>query len=169
MRLKIKGSYRKAARDFNDQLKSVPQVAETWTRTMTAYHQHLLLDYLESQGRAGGAPPPLSAATRSLYEQRGEPDGSGIRDHIKTEVGRNGNRWWGRVYIDTDKASLIARVQNAGAIIPVTDAMRGFLAAHGIYLKSSTTFIEIPARKFWTNSSVRAQRLARRRLKKILR
>lgn len=169
MKIRVKGGYGRAAKDIQKQVEDIPKIAESWTRSITEYHYRILLSYLETQGRAGGASPPLSDATRHLYSQRGEPDGSGIRDHIRREVGRTNNRWWGRVYIEGDDPSLVARVQDQGAIIQVTDAMRGFLAAHGIFLKQSTLFIEIPARHFWSDSQKRAHRLARRRLKKIMR
>jgi hypothetical protein len=40
----------------------------------------------------------------------------------------------------------IAAVQFKGATIRVTEAMRGYLGAHGLHLKKSTTHLTIPAR-----------------------
>lgn len=42
----------------------------------------------------------------------------------------------------------IAAVQEFGARIPVTDKMRGYLAAKGLYLRKDTTHIIIPERSF---------------------
>lgn len=48
---------------------------------------------------------------------------------------------------DDPELSKIAAIQEYGAVIPVTDRMRGFLsAAYGIHLKKSTTQIVIPPR-----------------------
>jgi len=41
-----------------------------------------------------------------------------------------------------------ASIHEYGAVIPVTPAIRGYMAAHGFPLKASTNFIHIPARPF---------------------
>lgn len=43
---------------------------------------------------------------------------------------------------------MIARVQEFGLQIKVTDKMRGYLAANGLYLKKTTEFINIPERSY---------------------
>lgn len=42
----------------------------------------------------------------------------------------------------------VASIQEFGATIKVTDKMRGYLATQGIFLKKSTTTINIPERSF---------------------
>jgi len=102
---------------------------------------------LEDQGR-GGQGPPLSKATLKIYAQAGDPDGRALLDRI--ELTRYSNRVI--VGIPDGKPTTIARVQDRGAIIPVTDAMRGYLAAHGIHLRQSTQYIQVPPRGFWTRA-----------------
>jgi hypothetical protein len=164
--IKIKGSYKKFNEDVKTHLNEARDLGLQWINASTAQHYEILLAYLETQGR-GGAPPPLSPITRQLYSRVGEPDGSGIRNHIKVETGRSKNRYWGRVYIADGKPAMIAKVQNDGAIIRVTDAMRGYLAANGVFLRSSTQFIEIPGRHFWDNSQKEAQRRAAKSLRAL--
>lgn len=102
------------------------------------------------QGEDQSMPPSLSTATYKIRKTYGEPDGSGIRDHVKISYDRDfrGNLT-ASVYIDDPKASLVASVQERGAIIPVTDKMRGKLAYAGIFIRSDTTHIRIPGRYAW--------------------
>jgi hypothetical protein len=111
--------------------------------------ERLYLDYLENQGETGGSPPPLSSATRLIYETTGEPDGSGIRDHVTVSYSKVGNSTIATLGIPEGKPTMIAKVQNEGAVIGVTERMRGFLAYCGIFLKESTTQIVIPGRHAW--------------------
>jgi hypothetical protein len=110
------------------------------------------LEKLGNQGRPGGAPPSLSAATRYLYQQIGWPDGSGVRNHIQIEQGRTRSGAIAKVGIPKGKPTMIAKVQDRGAIIQVTPKMRGWLAAHGIFLRAETSHIIIPARYAWRDS-----------------
>jgi hypothetical protein len=104
---------------------------------------------LETQGR-GGQGPELSDLTKRIYDQVGEPDGSGIRNHLEVSYKKLGSRQTAVLGLPQGKPSIVARVQNEGATIPVTDSMRGYLsAALGIHLKASTTHIVVPGRKFW--------------------
>jgi hypothetical protein len=55
--------------------------------------------------------------------------------------------------IPDGKPTIVAKVQNDGATIQVTDKMRGYLsAALGIHLNASTTHIVVPGRYFWDNA-----------------
>lgn len=54
----------------------------------------------------------------------------------KVQVGVFGEQAW------------LAGIHEYGCNIPVTDKMRKWLAAHGLYLKKSTTVIHIPERSF---------------------
>lgn len=71
-------------------------------------------------------------------------------NHKKARVGYFGDDYSGGKI--TTKG--IARVQEFGVDIAVTDKMRGYLSAvHDIHLKASTTHIHIPERSFLRNGS----------------
>lgn len=114
-------------------------------------------DHLASQGR-GGAPPPLTETTKHIYSIDGEPDGSGIRDHIRVKAGWEGNRYTAILGILDGKPTLVAKVQNDGCIIPVTQAMRGYFAArYGIFFKPEKKYLVVPGRHFWDDSLEKTQ------------
>lgn len=148
-------------------LRKLPTAAsdwgEQWAKDSVNNLDRIYRNHLETQGR-GGEPPPLSEATRELYRQMGDPDGSGIRNHITLEYEETPHGFKAVFGIPEGRPSMIARVQDQGAIIPVSQRMRGFLAVHGIFLKATTTHIEIPARYSWSKSNRRAKAEARRRL-----
>lgn len=124
-----------------------------------------LVKNLQEQGR-GGELPDLSDATKQIYEIDGEPDGSGLTDHIQVSVSKKGKTWVGTVSIPSGKPSLIAAVQESGATIPVSDRMRGFLAIRGIYLRNTTNYIYVPGRRFWSKAKADTKRFTRRRLRR---
>jgi hypothetical protein len=133
-------------------LKSIEKMNDRgWTEKCAKYLNTLYLDHLENQGR-GGSPPSLSDATRIIYEATGEPDGSGIRNHIQITYSASDKGSIAIFGIPEGKPSLVARVQDRGAVIPVTERMRGFLAHCGIFLKDSTTTIFVPGRHSWSES-----------------
>lgn len=51
-------------------------------------------------------------------------------------------------YMSGGENQMIAAVHEFGVTIPVTDKMRGYLGAHGLHLKKTTTQIIIPERSF---------------------
>lgn len=122
--------------------------------------------HLATQGR-GGAPPPLSQITRDLYSQLGDPDGSGIRNHIRTGTAVEGASTTAYLGILDGKPTMVAKVQDRGATIPVTEKMRGFLAAHGIFLRATTTHIVIPPRRSWSDSIHAVRGRAKKRLNRL--
>lgn len=167
MAIKVQGSYKPLSKRLKHIMRTMPGEGERWVHESTEEHRKILIGHLDHQGR-GGQPPPLSDATKKIYEQSGEPDGSGIRDHIVTEYRATRHLFRGLVGIPKGKPGLVAQVQDQGAIIRVTEKMRGYLAAHGIFLRQDTEYIEIPARKFWQQSLRRAKTRAIRRLQRIL-
>lgn len=122
---------------------------------------------LEGQGR-GGTPPPLSQMTTKIYQQAGEPDGSGIRNHLTVEYKQTSRHTTAILGIPDGQPTIVAKVQNDGCSIAVTDKMRGFLAAeYGIFLRATTTHIVVPPRHFWDDAlKVTSERL-RDRLRSI--
>ena len=144
------------------------KAAEAATRNAAKLMETKLRENLESQGREGGHPPPLSEMTKDIYARSGEPDGSGIRDHIEIITYRRGGRQFSTVGIHSGRPSIIAQVQNNGATIAVTDKMRGYLSAKfGIHLKASTTHIVIPGRSFWDDAFKEASAELKRELTRI--
>lgn len=59
----------------------------------------------------------------------------------------------------------IARVQEEGATIEVTPAMRAYLHAEGLHLRADTTHVVIPARPFVAPGIAKARRPTRELLK----
>lgn len=164
MEIKVTGSFKVLAKKLRAAPQRLGRLGEAFVQETTADMERTYRDRLGGQGRPGGEPPPLSEITRHLYSQLGEPDGTGVRNHIRTEVERVGITTTGTMGILEGKPSMIARIQDEGCIIPVTPKMRAFLAAYGVYLKASTQFIEIPARHAWSHSLSDVERRSRERL-----
>jgi hypothetical protein len=150
---------------------SVLSVGQRWAEDSARMTQENYRRLLETQGRDGGTPPPLSSATRYLYEQLGEPDGSGIRNHMEVVYRKT---LYGAIAvfgIPKGKPTMIAKVQDRGAVIFVTQAMRGWLAVHGIYLRADTTHIVIPSRHAWSQairkSKIEAKKTLKRRIRQL--
>ena len=161
---------------LRQRLSQIPEGAialgEQWSKDMAHRLRDQCLSHLETQGRPGGEPPSLSKATEYLYEQLGEPDGSGIRDHIEVpNIPPKNRRASSVVGIPKGRPTMIGKVQDRGAVIPVTPKMRGWLAAHGIFLRRDTLHIVIPARNWWSSSLEENNRHAKRefsrRMKKL--
>lgn len=152
---------------LQDKLERMPfnvtRFGQRWVTRSSYYAAHHFRHNLETQGR-GGAPPPLSDLTLELYNIRGNPDGSGIRNHIAVVIDRDGNTWTGTMGVPAGKPTMITRVQNDGATIPVTPAMRGWFAHQGIFLRESTTHFDIPGRRAWSTAQQESQKFAKKEL-----
>lgn len=135
----------------------VQESAQDLTAT---YRVHLM-----TQGRSG-APPPLSSATEYMYSQYGEPDGSGILNHIEfgSDTSSKGAIAW--MGVPNGQPTIVAIVQDKGATISVTPKMRGFLATRGIFLRADTMAIVVPGRGSWSNSIHSAARKAKAAFKR---
>lgn len=139
-----------------------------WVLVSANRLDELIREHLKSQGR-GGTPPPLSEMTKQIYEIAGEPDGSGIHNTLEQYFRKEKNAFVAGVGIPEGKPTIIAKVQDEGAVIPVTDKMRGFMAANfGIYLRAETTHIVIPGRNFWSQSVKQAQSDAKKELSRFM-
>lgn len=162
-----KGSYRKLIDKLERQPREVPRKGAKWAGEAVDGLNKRVREHLAEQGR-GGEPPPLSAMTRRIYDIDGEPDGSGIVNHLTLEYRKRGSKVIAILGIPQGKPTIVAKVQDRGATIEVTDKMRGFLAAaYGIYLKATTTHIQIPGRHFWEYSVRATNREATRKLKRL--
>lgn len=117
--------------------------------------------YVATQGRSGSESPPLSPATEFIYSQYGEPDGSGILNHIETGANASSKGAIAWVAVPKGKPTIVAIVQDKGATISVTPKMRGFLATRGIFLRANTMAIVVPGRGSWSNSIHSAVRKAK--------
>jgi hypothetical protein len=139
-----------------------------WTIVSARRLDEIIREHLKGQGR-GGAPPPLSDMTKHIYQIAGEPDGSGIHNTLEQYSRQEGNVFVAGVGIPEGEPTIIAKVQDEGAVIPVTQKMRGFLAANfGIYLKAETSHIIIPGRNFWNESIKQAHSEAKKELAKFM-
>lgn len=136
-----------------DQLQNLPAQSRQVMRKAGQQFHDSLRQNLAQQGR-GGAPPPLSGATRRIYDTDGEPDGSAILDHIVLEpFSETATQGVAIVGVAKGKPTMLMMIQNDGCVIPVSEKMRGFLAArYGIFLKHDTLVIVIPGRGVWENT-----------------
>jgi hypothetical protein len=132
---------------------------ESANNLATTYRSHL-----ENQGRSG-APPPLSSATEYMYSQYGEPDGSGILNHIEVSSHASSKSAIAWMAIPSGQPTIVAIVQDKGATISVTPKMRGFLASRGIFLRADTMAIVVPGRGSWSDSIHSAVRKAKAALR----
>ncbi|MGB3203667.1 MAG: hypothetical protein WBB28_01625 [Crinalium sp.] len=140
---------------FNKLDKLEHNVARVGEETMSNAARHMnwhVRNNLATQGR-GGEGPELSSMTLHIYEIDGQPDGSGIRNHLTLDFKQRGNRFTATLGIPEGKPTMVAKVQNDGAIIPVTEKMRSFLKSrYRIGLGEKTSHIIVPGRKFWDNA-----------------
>lgn len=126
------------------------------------------IDRLRSQGRSGDQTDPLSGATYKIYSQMGNPNGSGVINHLSIIQLKNKNTMGHAMAIASGKPTMIAIVQNNGVTIGVTDKMRGFLASQGVYLKQSTIAINIPSRKSFELALAKTQKESPRILRNLM-
>jgi hypothetical protein len=169
MSLKSTGSFKKLTDRLTRLQQTLPEAGSKWAAKSAETMDKKVREHLDKQGR-GGTPPPLTSMTRKIYATDGEPDGSGIVNHLTLEYHTEGSRTVVTLGIPQGKPTMIAKVQDRGETIAVTDKMRGFLAAaYGIYLKESTTHINIPGRHFWEASLKATNRQAYRELRKLFR
>ncbi|QLE46402.1 hypothetical protein FD723_40025 (plasmid) [Nostoc sp. C052] len=144
----------------------LPELGKIWATNCAQFFNTRYREHLRTQGR-GGAGPRLSPVTLYLYNRRGNPDGSGIRNFIEIESATEGNKFRIVFGIKAGRASMIAKVQDRGATIKVTERMRGFLARNGVFLRRSTTHINVPGRRSWSETSERTREYAKSTLKEI--
>ncbi len=146
--------------------KQVGDKGEQWVKECVEDFDRTYREHLRTQGR-GGQPPPLSPLTREIYSKVGEPDGSGIRNHICTDVERKKHSTTGMFGILDGKPTAVAKMQDHGAVVPVTMKMRNFLATIGIYLNPNTTHFVIPPRYSWRNTHRDVMQRSKRKLKQL--
>ena len=145
--------------------KQVIPTGQRWAEESAQNFEQIYRSHLANQGR-GGAPPPLSGAAEYMYSQYGQPDGSGILNHIEFDSKTNSKGAIAWVGIPSGKPTIVAIVQDKGATITVTPKMRGFLASRGIFLRADTMAIVVPGRGSWSDSIHRAIGEAKIRLKR---
>lgn len=168
MELNVRGGYGDAIAKLSRVQREIKPRGAEWARNQAIAMDHRVRSHLDEQGR-GGAPPPLSAMTKQIYDVDGEPDGSGIVNHLTLEFRHRPDGAIAILGIPEGKPTLVAKVQDRGCVVPVTDRMRGFMAArYGIYLRQDTTHINIPGRHFWEDSLRVTCRKARKELKQLL-
>ena len=169
MKLKVTSNLNGLTAKLQEVKEKVPLRGAEWAETSAHNMYVLYLGHLANQGRANGQLPSLSPATLKIYEIDGNPDGSGIRNHVEEGLFRDVHTVVGYVGVPNGKPTMIAKVQNDGCVIQVTEAMRGFLSSkYGINLRAETTSIYIPPRYSWDNAIIQAKVLSKKLANKIL-
>lgn len=122
-----------------------------WVERSTIHMNSAFRQNLATQGR-GGIGPPLTDFTKRVYGIVGEPDGSGIRNHIVVLIDTMGNTFTGVVGIPAGRPTIITKIQNDGAIIPITNSMRDYFASIGMPLSQSKHYFDVPGRRAWSDA-----------------
>lgn len=160
MKLTVKSSLSKCF-DHLDKAREVPRKGRSWAEsTAIDFEQDLHANLIAQRAN-------LSGATLRIYSIRGRPDGSGIRNHISHVKHQTNESLRITVGVASGKPTMVAKVQEYGTTIKVTDKMRSWFRRSGINLKSSTVFIRIPGRKFWSKSLMTAKKNSKIQLKKL--
>jgi len=166
--LKNSGTYGELLAKMKNAKARINAKGAQWTILSAKRLDEIIRQHLARQGR-GGYPPPLSDMTKRIYQVAGEPDGSGIHNTLEQYFRQEGNGFIAGVGIPEGKQTMIAKVQDEGAVIPVTQKMRGFMAANfGIYLRAETSHIIVPGRNFWGESVKQAQSEAKKELARFM-
>ena len=140
---------------LNRTKSNLPNLGDRWVKNSIHNLDRHIRHNLATQGRS--RPPKLSSATLQIYRNSEPPDGSGIRNHLEINYHSEGGKSIAILGIPLGKPTTVARTQEYGAVIRVTDKMRKFLASQGIFLRADTTHITIPARYFWSMANTRAK------------
>jgi hypothetical protein len=126
-----------------DGLRAIAGDGARWAQHSANRHRDNYLHNLETQGRSGEG-PPLSKFTRD-----NPSDGSGIRDWVEVEVRRSPRKTAAVCGIANERAAMIARVQDKGTTIKVTEEMRNYFASTGATPPAMGSVIEVPGRRSW--------------------
>lgn len=162
MRVDNRGNLTQLKNKLQKMRQEVPQAGKQWARETAQNFYHNAYQTLSNQGRPNGTPPPLSPMTRQIYSVDGEPDGSGIRNHMRIVEQNQYDGYQATFGILEGEPTKIARIQNYGATYTVTQDMRDFFAArYGIYLSPNTTVIHVPGRHFLDIASDQTKRHAK--------
>ncbi len=159
--------YPELIKNIINQRDNIGALGRRWSRDSVHNLDRHLRHNLATQGRS--RPPKLSDATLKIYSIRGEPSGSGIRNHIKIEYQTEQNYSIAILGIPEGKPTTVARTQEYGATIKITPKMRGYLAQFAIYLRADTKVIHIPARFFWSLGNTRGQEESKELLSRLYR
>lgn len=127
-----------------DGLRAIATDGARWAKHSAVRHKENYLHNLETQGRSGGGGPPISKFTRE-----NPSDGSGIRDWVDVEVRKRTKQTSAVCGIANERAAMIARVQDRGTTIQVTEEMRNYFASTGATPPAMGSVIEIPGRRSW--------------------
>jgi len=127
-----------------DRLRKLPSDGAKWAKRAAGRHKDNYLHNLETQGRPGGEGPPLSDFTK-----KNPSDGSGVRDWVEVASRKRPRGGSAACGIADEKAATIARVQDGGTTIVVTENMRDYFASRGATPPPVGSTIEIPGRRSW--------------------
>ena len=141
------------------QLRTINSKAKVWASSSAADFEAALKD------RYANPSPPRSSATNFLRSQMpSRSDRPTDKIELKKESSATGSS--ATVGIATEN-EMLALMQEHGATVTVTPAMRGFLGAHGLHLRGTTKAIHIPARRPWRKTWIGTSPSAIKNLKNI--
>lgn len=162
MSLKITNSFNGLIARLDSLPNKLLKQGEAWAKESAENAMEIYKHNLETQGRPGGYGEPVSDFTR-----RNPSDGSGIRDHIRVEFKRQRNKVTAVMGIKDPNAAMIAKVQEVGTTIAVTEDMADYLAVKGLNVQPGD-HIEIPGRKSWSRAVRQNALQAKRRIRIML-
>ena len=162
MTLKTKGSFNPLILKIGGLPNKLMKKGEVWAKESAKNAMEIYKSNLETQGRPGGFGEPVSDFTR-----RNPSDGSGIRDHIKVSFKRQRNKIVAAMGIEDPRATTIAKVQEDGTTILVTESMADYLAMKGLNVQPGG-HIEIPGRKSWSRAIKQSSSEAKHKIIRVI-
>lgn len=139
-------------------LKAVPQKGKQWAEDGAIAMRQQVIKNLQDQPHS-----PISDQLRT------QPSGSGIRKHVHISHRYSSSGFAAVAGIKSGRPSMIARVQNRGITIKVTNKMRGFFRARGVPMRAKTTAIRIRGSRFWDRAWSSTKQKQLKKLRQILR
>jgi hypothetical protein len=154
MKLTTESGFDKLIADIEN-LRRLPKDGGGWAAKSAVRHKDNYIENLETQGRPGGEGPAVSKFTRE-----NPSDGSGIRDWVEVVSNRNPRGGTAACGIANEKAAMIARVQDQGTTVVVTESMRDYFASRGATPPPVGSIIEIPGRRSWERAIAQSKKEA---------
>jgi hypothetical protein len=161
MKLTTESGFDKLVADIEN-LRHLPNAGGDWAAKSAVRHKDNYIENLETQGRPGGEGPAVSRFTRE-----NPSDGSGIRNWVEVETRKTSRGGIAACGIANEKAAMIARVQDQGTTVVVTEKMRNYFASRGATPPSVGSIIEIPGRRSWERAIDQSKKEALSDLERI--
>lgn len=154
MKLTTESGFEKLIADIEN-LRRLPSDGGDWAAKSAVRHKGNYIENLETQGRPGGEGPAVSKFTRE-----NPSDGSGIRNWVEVETRKTPRGGAAACGIANERAAMIARVQDQGTTVVVTESMRDYFASRGATPPPVGSIIEIPGRRSWERAIAQSKKEA---------